>query len=440
MPPQGSLEPPGETSSHDGGMTAEIAIIVGQGYVGLPLAMRAVAAGYDVVGYDLDEHRSKALGAGTSFVEDISDAEVAAALATGRYRAVSSLEGIERFDVAVITVPTPLREGIPDLTFIDSAGAQLAPLLTSGATVVLESTTYPGTTEERLAPILEAGSGLRAGEDFHLGYSPERIDPGNQTWTLVSTPKVVSGIDAASLTAVQLFYDQIVDATVPVSTPKEAELTKLLENTFRHVNIALVNELAVFAHDLDIDVWEAIDAASTKPFGYMRFTPGPGVGGHCLPVDPSYLSWQVKRRTGQSFRFVELANDVNEHMPDYVVRRLMVALNEQAKAVRGSRILLLGVSFKANVGDWRESPSHRVAALLADLGAELVAADPHVAPDRFPASVTPVEATPDELARADAVVLLVDHDAFDPDMIVTNARYVLDTRARLPHAENVERL
>ena len=189
--------------------------------------------------------------------------------------------------------------------------------------MVLESTTYPGTTEERLCPALEAGSGLKAGDDFHLGYSPERIDPGNQTHTLVNTPKVVSGIDAASLAKVQGFYDRIVEHTVPVSTPKEAELTKLLENTFRHVNIALVNELAMFAHDLGIDVWEAIDAASTKPFGYLRFTPGPGVGGHCLPVDPSYLSWQVKRRLGQSFRFVELANDVNEHMPDYVVRRLM---------------------------------------------------------------------------------------------------------------------
>ena len=421
-------------------MSAEITLIVGQGYVGLPLAIRAVAAGYDVIGYDVDEHRVKALAAGTSFVEDITDADVAAALATGRYRAVATLEGLERFDVAIITVPTPLRESIPDLTFIDDAGAQLAPLLTPGATVVLESTTYPGTTEERLAPILEAGSGLRAGADFHLGYSPERIDPGNQTYTLANTPKVVSGIDAASLAAVQHFYDQIVDTTVPVSTPKEAELTKLLENTFRHVNIALVNELAMFAHDLGIDVWEAIDAASTKPFGYLRFTPGPGVGGHCLPIDPSYLSWQVKRRLGQSFRFVELANDVNEHMPDYVVRRLFTALNDQGKPIRGSRILLLGVSFKANVGDWRESPSHRVAHLLADLGAELVAADPHVTPDRFPVGVTPVEATAAEIAAADAVVLLVDHVAFDPDEILAHARYVLDTKARLPHAPNVERL
>jgi UDP-N-acetyl-D-mannosaminuronic acid dehydrogenase/UDP-N-acetyl-D-glucosamine dehydrogenase len=421
-------------------MSGAVAVVVGQGYVGLPLAMRAVAAGYDVVGYDLDEDRVKALGAGTSFVEDVSDAEVAAALATGRYRATTTLEGLGRFDIAVITVPTPLREGIPDLSFIDQAGLQLAPLLTPGATVVLESTTYPGTTEERLAPVLEEGSGLRAGTDFHLGYSPERIDPGNKVHTLVNTPKVVSGIDPASLAAVRDFYDRIVDTTIPVSTPKEAELTKLLENTFRHVNIALVNELAMFAADLGIDVWEAIDAASTKPFGYMRFTPGPGVGGHCLPVDPSYLSWQVKRRLGQSFRFVELANDVNEHMPDYVVRRVATALNEHGKAIKGSKVLLLGISFKANVGDWRESPSHRVAQLLADLGADLSAADPHVPADRFPAGVTPVDCGPDELAAPDAVVLLVDHEAFDPAEVVSHARYVLDTKAYLPAAPHVERL
>ena len=421
-------------------MTAPIAIIVGQGYVGLPLGLRAVAAGYDVIGYDLDTSRVAALAAGTSYVEDVSDAEVADALATDRFRAVATLAGIDRFDIAVITVPTPLREGVPDLTFIDAAGAQLAPILTRGATVVLESTTYPGTTEERLGPILEAGSGLRAGGDFHLGYSPERIDPGNRTHTLVSTPKVVSGIDEPSLAAVQHFYGQIVERTVPVSGPKEAELTKLLENTFRHVNIALVNELAMFANDLGIDVWEAIDAASTKPFGFMRFTPGPGVGGHCLPVDPSYLSWEVKRRLGRSFRFVELANDVNEHMPDYVVRRLVAALNERGRAVKGSRILLLGISFKADVGDWRESPSHRVAELLSDLGADLVAADPHVATDRFPPAVSAVTVTAEELAAADAVVLLVDHTAFDPDTIVAHARYVLDTKARLPAAPNVERL
>lgn len=418
----------------------ETAIIVGQGYVGLPLTMRAVEAGYDVIGYDVDETRTKALADGTSFVEDISDEQVRDALATGRYRPIASLDGIDRFDIAVITVPTPLHEGVPDLTYIDQAGEQLAPLLTRGATVVLESTTYPGTTQERLAPILEAGSGLTAGVDFHLGYSPERIDPGNKTWTLVNTPKVVSGIDEASLAKVKAFYDQIVETTVPVSSPKEAELTKLLENTFRHVNIALVNELAMFAGDLGINVWEAIDAAATKPFGFMKFTPGPGVGGHCLPVDPSYLSWQVKRSLGQSFRFVELANDVNDHMPDYVVRRLVVALNERGKAVKGSRILLLGVSFKANVGDWRESPTFRVARLLNELGADLYAADPHVSPDRFPPSTTPVDATVDELEAADATVLLVNHDAFDPATIVAHSHHVLDAKALLPDAPNVERL
>ena len=416
------------------------ALIVGQGYVGLALAMRAVDAGFEVVGYDTDEQRIAALADGRSYVEDVPDERVSAAVASGRFRPVTTLKGVEPFDIAVITVPTPLREGSPDLSHIDAAGADVATLLTAGATVVLESTTYPGTTEERLAAILEEGSGLQAGADFHLGYSPERIDPGNAVHTLESTPKVVSGVDEPSLAAVQAFYDQIVETTVPVSGTRVAELTKLLENTFRHVNIALVNELAMFASDLDIDVWEAIDAASTKPFGYMRFTPGPGVGGHCLPVDPSYLSWQVKQSLGLSFRFVELANEVNAHMPDYVVRRLVVALNREGKALKGARVVLLGMSFKRNVGDWRESPSHRVAELLLQLDADVRAADPHVDPDRFPPGVIRVEPTAEELAAADAVVLLVDHDAFDAGSIATSSRYVLDTRGWLPAADHVERL
>jgi UDP-N-acetyl-D-mannosaminuronic acid dehydrogenase/UDP-N-acetyl-D-glucosamine dehydrogenase len=419
---------------------SERVVIVGQGYVGLPLAMRAVEAGFEVTGYDVDPRRVAALESGHSFVEDVPDAVVADAIASGRYRAVADLDGVDAFDVAVITVPTPLREGSPDLSFIDHAAERLAPRVRQGCTVVLESTTYPGTTEERLAPILEAGSGLQAGRDFHLGYSPERIDPGNTTHGLVNTPKVVSGVDAASLARVTAFYERIVDSVVPVTGTREAELTKLLENTFRHVNIALVNELAMFANDLGIDVWEAIDAATTKPFGYLRFTPGPGVGGHCLPVDPSYLSWSVKRNLGQSFRFVELANDVNDHMPDYVVRRLTAALNDRSLSVRGARVLLLGISFKRNVGDWRESPSHRVAELLASLGADLAAADPHVDAERFPPGVRRVDATAGELATADAVVLLVDHDAFDADAVLAHSRYVLDTRAWLPRADHVERL
>lgn len=415
-------------------------VVVGQGYVGLPLAMRAVEQGFDVVGFDLDQAKVKRLESGESTVEDIDDDRLRAALSTGRYRPTSSADDCAGFDVAVISVPTPLRDGNPDLSYIEDAGRALAPHLGRGATVVLESTTYPGTTEELLAPILEEGSGLVAGDDFHVGYSPERIDPGNPTWTLENTPKVVSGIDAASLAAVQGFYDRIVDTTVAVSTPKEAELTKLLENTFRHVNIALVNELAMFANDLGIDVWEAIDAASTKPFGYLRFTPGPGVGGHCLPIDPSYLSWRVRRSLGQAFRFVELANDVNDHMPDYVVRRLLEALNRRSLPLNGSTVLLLGLAYKRNTGDARESPSQPIARQLQHLGARVLAADPHVDAGHVPPGVARVDLDDDVVSGADAVVFLVDHDEFDVDRIAARARYVLDTRHRLPAVEGVEYL
>lgn len=414
--------------------------VVGQGYVGLPLAMRAVEVGHDVVGYDTDASRVKRLAAGESYVEDVPDATLAAALATGRYHPTHEARGCAGFDVAVITVPTPLRDGAPDLAHIEAAARDLARFLRPGATVVLESTTYPGTTEELVAPILEEGSGLVAGRDFHLGYSPERIDPGNRTWNLVNTPKVVSGVDAASLARVQAFYDTLVERTVPVSGTREAELTKLLENTFRHVNIALVNELAMFAADLGIDVGEAIDAASTKPFGFMPFRPGPGVGGHCLPIDPSYLSWRVRRALGRSFRFVELANDINDHMPDYVVRRLVVALNRRRKPVNGSRVLLLGLAYKRNTGDARESPSMVVADRLLGLGAEVRAADPHVLAEQVDPRVSLVEARPEEAAAADAVVVLVDHDAFDLPAIAAAAAYVFDTRRCLPAAPNVEHL
>jgi len=313
-----------------------------------------------------------------------------------------------------------------------SSGVRLRKPRTLGSpSVILESTTYPGTTEELVGPLLEEGSGLRAGGDFHLGYSPERIDPGNPTWTLENTPKVVSGIDAESCAKVREFYDRLVEHTVVVSTPKVAELTKLLENTFRHVNVALVNELAMFANDLGIDVWEAIDAASTKPFGYLRFTPGPGVGGHCLPIDPSYLSWQVRRTLGQTFRFVELANDINDHMPDYVVRRLVVLLNEQAKAPRGSRILLLGLAYKRNTGDARESPALRVAELLLDLGADVRAIDSHVEPGQLDPRISLVSPGADEYAGADLVVLLTDHDDVDYTLVLDHAARVFDTRNRL---------
>jgi UDP-N-acetyl-D-glucosamine dehydrogenase len=396
--------------------------------VGLPLAMRAVHAGYQVAGYDIDEARVERLAAGDSYVEDVGSNELQAALSSGRYWPSANPDCLEGFDVAVITVPTPLHEGAPDLSFIESAARTVGSYLRRGAAVALESTSYPGTTTELVAPLLEEKSGLVVGADFHLGYSPERIDPGNPTWRIANTPKLVSGIDERSLQAVMEFYGSIVDVTVPVSRPAEAELAKLVENTFRHVNIALVNELAMFASDLGIDIWEAIRAASTKPFGFMAFTPGPGVGGHCLPIDPSYLSWRVKRSLGRSFRFVELANDVNDHMPDYVVTRLVMALNRRRQPVNGSRVLLLGLAYKANSGDARESPAVTVAEKLLELGAEVRAADPYVVESHVSPRVCRVEATPEEAARADAVVLLTDHRCFDLPALQEAARYVLDTR------------
>jgi nucleotide sugar dehydrogenase len=414
-------------------------VVLGQGYVGLSIAVRAVEVGFDVVGVDTDEARITRLQSCESYVEDIPDKVIAACRDTGRYLATSRFEDCHDFDIAVITVPTPLHEGLPDLSFIDNSARLLAGNLVRGATVILESTTYPGTTTELVREILEERSGLRAGADFHLGYSPERIDPGNSKWNIVNTPKVVSGIDEDSLRAVQGFYDRICEHTVPVSSPKVAELVKLLENTFRHVNIALVNELAMFAQALEVDLWEAIAAASTKPFGFMPFYPGPGVGGHCLPVDPSYLSWKVRRTLGQSFRFVELANDINEHMPDFVVRRIVLALNDRGQAVRGSRILVLGLAYKPNTADARESPALAVIERLVALGADVHAADPLVEEATLDPRVTRVDATPEEAAQADAVVLVTDHDQFDLDAIAATARYVLDTRNRLkgPHVERL---
>ena len=413
--------------------------ILGQGYVGLALAVRAVEVGFDVVGVETDPTRVEHLARGESYVEDITDKQLAECRDTGRFLPTGDVDAAAGFEVAVITVPTPLREGVPDLSYIEDSAAALAPLVRPGATVVLESTTYPGTTTELVGPILRQGSGLVPGSDFHLGYSPERIDPGNPEWGIVNTPKVVSGIDAASLAAVRAFYDRLCTTTVPVSSTEVAELVKLLENTFRHVNIALVNELAMFARDLDVDVWEAIDAASTKPFGFMPFRPGPGVGGHCLPIDPSYLSWKVRRAAGQSFRFIELANDINEHMPDYVVRRLMLALNTKGRALRGSRVLVLGLAYKRNTADARESPAIAVAERLAALGADVRAADPHVRELTIDPRVQRVEASVEEAAAADAVVLVIDHDSFDLKAIAGAAPYVLDTRNRMA-GPTVERL
>ncbi|NNE73312.1 MAG: nucleotide sugar dehydrogenase [Acidimicrobiales bacterium] len=421
-------------------MADQRVVVIGQGYVGLPVAMRAVAVGFDVVGYDVAHERIDALAAGRSYVEDITAAELQAALGSGRYLPTTLDTDCKDFDFAVVSVPTPLREGEPDLSYVEAAARSLGRFVRPGCTVILESTTYPGTTEELFGPLLAEHTGLTPGSDFALGYSPERIDPGNRTHNLVNTPKVVSGVDTHSLERVQWFFDQLCDDTVAVPSPREAELTKLLENTFRHVNIALVNELAMFANDLGIDVWSAIDAASTKPFGYMRFTPGPGVGGHCLPIDPSYLSWQVRRSLGTTFRFVELANDVNSHMPDYVVRRVQAAFNDRSLPVNGQNILLLGLAYKRNTSDARESPSLEIAEQLRQLGANVWVHDNHVADEQLPAGSIRRDLTAEVLAAADGVVMLVAHDDIDTDLVAREADWVLDCQAVLPACESVELL
>lgn len=406
-------------------------VVVGQGYVGLPLAMRAVEVGFDVIGYDLDKKKISGLQSGKTHIDDISDNDIAQALATGRYSPSEAARDLDNFDIAVITVPTPLHDGAPDISYITSAAATVGRALTSGATVVLESTTYPGTTEDVVLDILETESQLSAGTDFSLGYSPERIDPGNETWTFQRTPKVVSGIDEASLVAVDEFYKLLVDVTVPVHGTSEAELTKLLENTFRHVNIALVNELAMHAHSLGIDFWNVVDAASTKPFGYMPFYPGPGVGGHCLPVDPTYLSWQFERKLGTVSRFVKIANDINEGMPDYVARRVQAGLNDRQKPVNGSSILVLGVAYKKNSNDARETPASPLIEELLDLGARVQVFDNHVDEYSLDDHVERVELTDEVLTSADAVILVTDHDDVDYDRVVALADYVFDTRHRM---------
>nr|WP_209706871.1 nucleotide sugar dehydrogenase [Leucobacter exalbidus] len=405
--------------------------VIGQGYVGLPLAMRAVDAGYNVVGIDFDAHRIGMLASGESYVDDISNEMLQAAIDSGRYSAVTEYAPAADFDFAVITVPTPLRNATPDLSYIESASRSLGPLVTQGATVVLESTTYPGTTQELMVPILEELSGLKAGEDFFAGYSPERIDPGNKKFSFKTTPKIISGINEASLERVNKLFSDLVDTPVPVSSPREAEMAKLLENTFRHVNVALVNELAMYANDLGVNVWETINAAATKPFGFMKFTPGPGVGGHCLPIDPSYLSWKVKTELGKNFRFVDLANDVNEHMPDYVVQRAMRVLNESSKSLRGSKVLVVGVAYKNDSSDARESPAVGIIKLLNEFGAEVVGVDSHVEERHWPAGATRETLSAELVADSDLAILVTDHSDIDVSLLQNVDTPVFDTRNKL---------
>jgi UDP-N-acetyl-D-glucosamine dehydrogenase len=411
--------------------------IIGLGYVGLPLAVAFAEAGDEVIGVDVDQRSIDGINAGHSRVEDISDERLAAL--DGRLRATSHYNGLGACDAVMICVPTPLanrRE--PDLSYIVDAGQSLARVLREGQLVVLESTTYPGTTRDRLRPILEE-SGLAAGSDFALAFSPERIDPGRTDYTIRTTPKVVGGLTEACTERAVDLYRRVCDQVVAVSTPEAAELAKLLENIFRSVNIALVNELAILCDRMGIDIWEVVDAASTKPYGFMRFEPGPGMGGHCLPVDPFYLAFKA-REYDFSAEFIELAGKVNQAQPHFCVSRIARALNDAAKPVKGSRVLLLGVSYKAGVGDLRESPALRIARLLRELGAEVSYHDPHVS-EVTELGLSSV-ALDDALAGADAVCIVTAHPEVDYAQVVAEAPLVVDLRgvSRGIRAENLVRL
>jgi nucleotide sugar dehydrogenase len=402
--------------------------VIGLGYVGLPLLQGADRAGLRCLGVDASDRVVDGLQNGTSHVDDLSDAEVAEIVARGA-EFTTDPAMLSSASAIAICVPTPLDpDGKPDLAAVRSAAGAVADHLRPGTTVILESTTYPGTTEEVLRPILEA-SGLVAGVDFHLAFSPERIDPGNQIYGLSNTPKVVGGLTPACTEAAASLYGRFVDEVVRTKSPREAEMAKLLENTYRHVNIALVNEMAVFCHELEIDLWDAIAAASTKPFGFAAFYPGPGVGGHCIPIDPNYLSYRV-RALGYPFRFVELAQEISGRMPNYVVARTQDLLNDQAKSVRGSKILLLGVAYKANISDARESPSVPLASLLLKLGADISYADSFVDGWAVEGQDIPrvIDVTTETLEGYDLCILLQAHDEFASLDLAASSANVFDTR------------
>jgi UDP-N-acetyl-D-glucosamine dehydrogenase len=418
----------------------ERVVIIGQGYVGLPLAVAASLSGRTVIGVDLDKSRVDGLNAGVSPVGDVGDAELRAVLDAGRYRAVSDFTAVADADVVVMCVPTPYHNDAPDLSYIEGAARQIGEHLSAGTLVILESTTYPGTTEEVLLPILEEASGLRGGVELQVAFSPERIDPGNPTYGLHNTPKIVGGLTREATERAKAFYEGFVAQVVPVSGPKSAEMAKLLENTFRHINIALVNELAVLCQDLGVDVWEVIDAAASKPFGFMPFYPGPGVGGHCIPVDPMYLSWRVKQFGGAA-KFIDLARDVNAGMPLYVVQRIQDLLNNRERSLKGAQILLIGVAYKPNISDMRESPALPLIDLLRRKGAAVSFSDPHV-PELVLEDGTRLTHLPPLAAvdSADCVVIVTAHAGVDHADIAARAALLFDTRNVVQAGPNVSRL
>ena len=413
--------------------------VVGAGYVGIPHAVTFAEAGSSVVIVDVVPALVDALNRGESHIEDVPSERLRPLVEAGKLRATTDYAEVAECDAIVIAVPTPLsRQREPDLSIVESAARSLASVLRKGQLVVLESTTWPGTTREVLLPILEEGSGLKAGAGFHLAMSPERVDPGREDWTTKTTPKVVGGITPACTERAAELYERAIDSVHRVSTPEAAELTKLLENTFRAVNIALVNELAVLCDRMGIDIWEVVDAAATKPFGFMRFSPGPGLGGHCIPVDPFYLTWKA-REFGFHTEFIELAGKVNEEMPYFCRSLISQALNHGAqKAMKGSRILVLGVAYKPNIGDMRESPALKIISLLRNAGADVSFHDPHVA------RVDDLECAAYEPGAYDCVVIVTDHADIDYDALVDEAKLVVDLRnatgAKGTAAENVFKL
>jgi UDP-N-acetyl-D-glucosamine dehydrogenase len=413
--------------------TARIGVI-GLGYVGLPLAVEFAKKGFDVTGFDVDTSKTNEINAGRSYILDVDTEEVKACVEAGRLRATTDMAGLKDMDAIDICVPTPLRKTKdPDLSYVIQAVDSVKVNLKRGQLVILESTTYPGTTDEVVQPALEE-NGLRAGTDFYLAFSPERVDPGNPDFDTRTIPKVVGGFDTHSTELASALYGSIVDTVVPVSSTRVAEMVKLLENTFRAVNIGLVNEIALMAHRMDIDVWEVIDAAGTKPFGFMPFYPGPGLGGHCIPIDPFYLSWKA-RQSGFECRFIELAGQVNASMPSYVVERIGEALNTKKKSVNGSRIHLFGVAYKRDVSDMRESPALDVLELLSRRGANLSYTDPFV-PTLRHGSIDLVSVPEDQAGEGiDCAVICTNHGVFDYGAIVKHFPIVVDTRNALKGIE-----
>lgn len=402
--------------------------VIGMGYVGLPLAVGLGKENFKVIGIDINSDKVNLVNSGKSDIDDVKDKDLKPLVRAGKIKATTDFAVLKKVDCITICVPTPLsKTKDPDVSYILAAVKEVQKYLHPGQLVILESTTYPGTTEELILPILEE-TGLKVGKDFFLAFSPERVDPGNKNYTIKSTPRVVGGITPLCTRIAKLFYEQTITDAVPVSSTKSAEMVKLLENTFRSVNIGLVNEVALMCDRLKIDVWEIIDAANTKPFGFMPFYPGPGLGGHCIPIDPHYLSWKLKSLNYYA-RFIELAGDINSHMPEYVVERISRALNKNKKSLKGSKILVLGVAYKRDIRDVRESPALDVIKLLQNAGAEVKYTDPHVPSIRMDNSeMKSVRLTRKLVQGSDCVAIITDHSAYDYDLIVRNAQLVMDTR------------